>query len=450
VNADINPANQNAILPRIGFKLEMPGRMEQLTWFGRGPWDSYVDRKEACFPDIYQSTVTDQYVEYVKPQEHGTKQEVRWMALTNADGFGAMFVAPDLMAASALHWRPEDNYTNRNTRANHPYQFKKATTTVVNLDARTRGLGNASCGPDVLKKYELYSADTKFRFIIMPISGQVSAEALAERARVDMPICQSVECTQLTNGRISMKTATKNATIYYSVDGGDYQQYTTAVSLPNGGTVTAYCTADGYFKSPVSTYTFQMYINRSGWKIHSVSSQEGGNPASYAIDNNTSTFWHTQYSGSTPRHPHTIVIDMAQNYLVTSVLYTARTDGNENGMIRDYEIYISKNVNNFGNAVATGSFSKTTAQQAATLKTPVEGRYLKLVAKSEVNNNAWASASEISITAKANDAQAINNITNDIPGMDAIFDLTGKKMNADQLPLLSGVYIQNGKKYLVR
>ena len=125
VNADINPADQNAVLPRIGFKLEMPSKMEQLTWFGRGPWDSYVDRKEACFPDIYESTVTDQYVEYVKPQEHGTKQEVRWMALTNADGIGAMFVAPDLMAASALHWRPEDNYTNRNSRANHPYQFKR-------------------------------------------------------------------------------------------------------------------------------------------------------------------------------------------------------------------------------------------------------------------------------------------------------------------------------------
>ena len=320
----------------------------------------------------------------------------------------------------------------------------------MNLDARTRGLGNASCGPDVLQKYELYSSDTKFRFIIMPIGEKLSTEAMAERARVDMPICQPVECTQATNGRVTMKTATQNATIYYSVDGGKYQQYTATVSLPNGGMVTAYCTADGYFKSPVSTYEFQMFINRSTWKIHSVSSQEGGNPASYAIDNNPSTFWHTQYNGGTPTHPHTIVIDMAKNYLVTSVLYTARTDGNENGMIKEYEIYISKNVNDFGSAVATGSFSKTTAQQVATLKKPVEGRYLKLIAKSEVNNNAWASASEISITAKSNDAQAINDITNDEPGMDVIYDLTGRKYNADQMPLLSGVYIQNGKKYLVR
>ena len=119
-------------------------------------------------------------------------------------------------------------------------------------------------------------------------------------------------------------------------------------------------------------------------------------------------------------------------------------------MIRDYEIYISNDVNNFGTAVATGSFSKTTAQQSAVLRKPVEGRYLKLIAKSEVNNNAWASASEISITAKANDAQAINNITNDMQDLDSFYDLTGRKMTSDQMPLISGIYIQNGKKYLVR
>lgn len=450
VNSDINPTDQNAIVPRIGFKFEMPTRMEQFTWFGRGPWDSYVDRKEACFPDVYTSTVSDQYTEYVKPQEHGTKQEVRWLAITNTEGMGLMVVAPEQMAASALHWRPEDNYTNRNTRAKHPYEFKKTNTTVVNLDARTRGLGNASCGPDVLKKYELYASDTKFRFMLIPLAGTMTLEAMKEKARVDMPICKAVVCTQGSNGRITMKSATPNATILYSINGGAYQNYTTPVSLPEGGTISAYSKADGYFDSPVSTYEFQMYINRSAWKILSVSSQEGGNPATYAIDNNPSTFWHTQYSGTTPRHPHTIVIDMAQVYNVTSVLYTARTDGNENGMIREYEIYISKDPNQWGTAVATGSFAKTTAQQVATLKKPVEGRYLKLIAKSEVNNNAWASASEISITAKANDAQAINNITNDMQEMDSFYDLTGRKMTGDQTPLISGIYIQNGKKYLVR
>ena len=453
VNADIDPADKNAIVPRIGLRFDMPVRMEQFTWFGRGPWDSYVDRKEACFPGVYSSTVTDQYTEYVKPQEHGTKQEVRWMALSNTDGKGLLIVAPDKMAASALHWKPEDNYTNRNTRARHPYEFKKAASTTVNLDARTRGLGNASCGPDVLKKYELYASDTHMRFMLMPLASAMTPQQLSEKARVDMPICQPVACTQATNGRITMRTGTKNATIYYSINGGEYKQYTTAVSLPNGGTVTAYCTADSYFDSPVATYEFQMYIDRSTWKIYSVSSQEGGNPASMAIDNNPSTFWHTQYSGTTPAHPHTIIIDMGKTYNVTSVLYTARTDGNENGMIREYEIYIADNPTNMGSAVATGSFARTTAQQQAKLSTPKEGRYLKLIAKSEINNHAWASASEISITAKADPLTGINTIeTDDAHHPSAWYGLGGLQYVSANTPahLPAGIYIHNGKKYLVR
>ena len=173
VNSFIRPSTEGAIIPKMGFRLEMPAGMEQLAWFGRGPWDSYRDRKEACLPAIYQSTVTDQREDYIKPQEHGTKQEVRWIALTNSEGKGLLFVAPDQMAASAVHFRPEDNYTDRNNRSKHTYQFKTCNTTVVSLDAATRGLGNASCGPDVMEKYELKAANTAFRFFIIPLTAGV-------------------------------------------------------------------------------------------------------------------------------------------------------------------------------------------------------------------------------------------------------------------------------------
>jgi len=446
VNSDLNLADQNAVIPRVGFRFEMPSRMEQFTWFGRGPWDSYVDRKEACFPNVYVSTVKDQYTEYVKPQEHGTKQEVRWLALTNTNGLGIMVIAPDLMAASAQHWRAEDNYTNRNSRAKHPYEFKRVANTIVCLDALTRGLGNASCGPDVLKKYELYSAPTKFRFMILPLSTSLTTLQLTELARVDMPICKAVNCTQSSNGRITMKSDTPNSKIFYSINGGDYLPYSSSIDLPDGGTIHTYCSADGYFDSPISIYEYQMYINRSKWKIYSVSSQEGGNPATLAIDNKTSTFWHTQYSGTTPSHPHTIIIDMSQSYNVTSVLYTARTDGNENGMIKEYEIYIGNDPKDFGTAVAKGEFVKTTAQQAVILRKTVRGRYLKLVALSEVNNNAWASASEISITAKSDEAQSISEQTID-KQHDGWYDLNGRLVGTTHL---AGIYVHGKKKYLFR
>lgn len=412
VSSFIRPSASGSIVPKIGYRLEMPSSMEQFTWYGRGPWDSYVDRKEACFPGVYQSTVTAQRTDYILPQEHGTKQEVRWMSVTDDSGVGALFVTPELSAVSALHWRAEDNYTNKDTRVKHPYDFKSCANTVVSIDAKTRGLGNNSCGPDVLDKYELKMADTKFSFFIMPTTDGGNVKTLNERAKVSIPVCESVDATQASTGRITLKTSTTGAKIYYSIDGGEYKLYTTSFALNDGGTVQAYAQKDGYFTSMSSTYKFNMFVNRTSWKILSFSSQQGGNEATKAIDNNTSTFWHTQWSPSTPTHPHQLVIDMAKKYTVKAILYTARGDGNENGMVKDYEVYLSTDNKTWKLAVS-GQFAKTTAQQTATLKTPIEARYMKFVAKSEINNNAWASASEISIIAASLQETPVESVTND-------------------------------------
>ncbi|MCQ2197782.1 MAG: discoidin domain-containing protein [Bacteroidaceae bacterium] len=406
-NTLILPATDGAILPKIGLRTEMPSAMENLTWFGRGPWDNYRDRKESCLPGIYQSTVKDQYENYIMPQEHGTKQEVRWMALTNDKGEGMLFVAPDQMAASAVHFRAEDNYTNGGSRTKHSYEFKSCAPTIVSLDARTRGLGNASCGPEVLDKYELKASRTEFRYILMPLDGShrvngddnLTLDRLCQKARVDMPICQPVSCARNeSTGKISLSTQTQGAKIFYSIDGGEtYQPYTTAFALNNGGTVMCYCEADGLYQSAVTSYSFSVFINRSAWKLVSYDSQHGGNEASKAFDGNFGTFWHTEYSGSTPAYPHQLVIDMAKTYEITGFTYTGRSDGSENGMVKDYEVYVSNSQYVWGQPVAKGSFAKTSSTQKVNFSKPVEGRYLMFTAKSEVNGNAYASASDINI-----------------------------------------------------
>ena len=445
VNSFIRPSLTGAILPKLGFRLEMPSTMEQFTWFGRGPWDNYRDRKEACFPAIYKSTVKDQQEDYILPQEHGTKQEVRWMSLTNTDGRGLLFVAPDQMAASAVHFRPEDNYTDRNNRSKHTYQFKTCSTTVVSLDAATRGLGNASCGPDVMEKYELHAANTAFRFFIMPLT---SIEHASTKARINMPVCQPVSCDRILNGRIKMSTATKNATIYYSIDGGDYQKYTSPIQHNEACTITVYCTSnDLFFASPKMTYTFPLYINKTTWKLVSVDSQHGGNEATLAFDGNTSTFWHTEYWGSEPTCPHTLVVDMVKLYKVTAFTYLARQDGNQNGMVKAYEVYLSTDGKTWGQPVVSGELKNTTALQVVALNTPTIGRYLKFIAKSEINGNAWTSAAEIGIEAEA-DVTAIHEIENDkIQNNPYIYDMQGRRISAiSQIP--KGIYIQNGRKIL--
>ena len=441
VNSFISPSNTGTILPKMGFRLEMPAEMEQFSWFGRGPWDSYRDRKEACLPAIYKSTVKEPYEGYILPQEHGTKQEVRWMSLTNEKGNGLLFVAPDQMAASAVHFRPEDNYTDRNNRSRHTYQFKTCDNTVVSLDAATRGLGNASCGPDVMEKYELKAANTDFRFLIMPLTKEMN---VAKAARVNIPVCQSVNCKRSTTGRITMTSSTPQATIYYSINDGEWQKYSTSFTHNDACNIKAYCTAEGLMDSPVMSYDFDVFINKSGWKLVSVDSQQGGNEASKAFDNNTSTFWHTQWGSNEPQCPHTIVIDMTKIYKVTAFTYTARTDGNANGMVKAYEVYLSLDGKTWGNPVATGEFKNTTAMQVAKLSTAKTGRYLKFVAKSEINGKAWTSASEIGIQAAA-DVTAVDEVYNiGLFDDDVYYTLQGV---ATATPS-HGVYVYKGKKVL--
>ena len=446
VNSFIRPALTGSVLPKIGFRLEMPADMEQLTWFGRGPWDSYRDRKEACLPGIYHSTVADQQVDYILPQEHGTKQEVRWMSLTGSEGNGLLFVAPDQMAASAVHFRAEDNYTDRSNRSRHTYQFKTTTSTVVSLDAATRGLGNASCGPDVRDKYELKSANTAFRFLIIPL---VKGDDPAAKARVGMPVCQPVSVERNATGRISMTTTTKNATIYYSIDGGEWKKYTTPVLHNEECTVTVYCTSESLdFDSPQMTYHLPLFINKAGWRLVSVDSDHSGNEAKKAFDGNNDTFWHTEYWGTEPRCPHTLVVDMLKTYRVTAFTYLSRQDGNQNGMVKGYEVYLSLDGKEWGEPVAKGEFKNTTALQVAPLTTTTSGRYLKFVALSEINGNAWTSAAEIGIEVES-EATAINTMTT-LPSVPAIYDLQGHRLSSDVSLLSNGIYVINGKKVFIK
>ena len=125
-----------------------------------------------------------------------------------------------------------------------------------------------------------------------------------------MPVCQPVSCERQTNGRIKMTTATKNATIYYSIDGGEYQKYTSTLLHNDACTIKAYCMADGLLASPVMTYDFDLFVNKSAWKLVSADSQHSGNEAKLAFDGKNNTFWHTEYQGSEPQCPHTLIVDM--------------------------------------------------------------------------------------------------------------------------------------------
>jgi hypothetical protein len=140
-------------------------------------------------------------------------------------------------------------------------------------------------------------------------------------------------------------------------------------------------------------------LPQSGWRLHYVDSQEttGENGAAVnAFDGNPNTFWHTEWYNSNPPHPHEIQINLGDTYLISGLLYLPRQDGNLNGTIADYEIYVSMDGSTWGDAVASGKWASGSTEKEVRFAA-VNGQYVRLVALSEVNGREWTSVAELNI-----------------------------------------------------
>jgi hypothetical protein len=159
-------------LPRVGLNLLVPTRYNRVAWYGRGPHESYSDRKLGARVGVYGGSVDDQYVPYITPQENGNKTDVRWAALTDNDGFGLLVVGNTAeddqpwLNVSVHHFTSQDL-----TEATHTHQLWRREDITLNLDHAQSGLGNASCGPGVLPQYLLESSSYHYTLRLRPLSG---------------------------------------------------------------------------------------------------------------------------------------------------------------------------------------------------------------------------------------------------------------------------------------
>lgn len=397
VNAIFEPTPEKDELPRLGLRTELPADMDNMRWLGRGPQDSFRDRKEAALTGLYHSNATEEWTNYALPQEQGNKEDVRWIAMTDKDGKGLLVVAPEMMAASAAHWRAEDNYVTRDKRTKHPYEMKWCDATVLNLDAYQRALGNASCGPDVIEKYRILSGKAHMNIILLPITKAQSDAQLASRARFVSPVCSPVSI-QSDNGLVTLSCPTPEANIYYMLDGEEKAQvYSEVLDLRNGGTVKAYASAAGLDDSQAVEKTIHAFVDKSGWSILSYSSHQGGSEAvENVIDGEPGTIWHTQYNPVKPECPHEVVIDMGKSYQVSHFVYQGREDRG-NGRVSRFEAYISNSTEDWGRPAVAGRLHDTGEEQAIALEKTAEGRYLRFVILSTHDRQAYGSAAEIGI-----------------------------------------------------
>ncbi|MDQ0338639.1 beta-galactosidase/evolved beta-galactosidase subunit alpha [Caldalkalibacillus uzonensis] len=163
-------------LPKVGLRMKLPVYFDQVSWYGRGPGEAYVDSKLANRFGMWSKQVEDLYTPYVYPQENGNRHEVRWVSLTDKRGIGILAVGMPTLDFSA-HLYSAENMEN----ARHKYDLVKQDAIHFNLDYRQHGLGSASCGPDVLDKYKLKTAPFRFQFRLKPYSkDQLSPEAASK------------------------------------------------------------------------------------------------------------------------------------------------------------------------------------------------------------------------------------------------------------------------------
>jgi hypothetical protein len=164
-------------LPRIGLTMAVPLDLRQVTWFGRGPGESYIDSKQAGRFGCYSMDVDEMYTPYVFPQEFGNRTDVSWVSLTPPvspparggyrGGAGIVAEGDPTINFSATRFTAADL-----EHARHTYDLKPRDEIILDLDYRHNGLGSNSCGPRAWEKYLLRPEEFRFTVLLAPTTSR--------------------------------------------------------------------------------------------------------------------------------------------------------------------------------------------------------------------------------------------------------------------------------------
>lgn len=388
LNSVISSNNPSVILPRLGYSVAVPDNFDTYTYFGRGPEENYNDRKTGQFVGRYTSKVADQFTDYTRPQSNGNREEIRWAALTDGST-GAIFIAPALMSATAIPYSEMELFY-----ANHPYKLPQSATTTLHLDLGVTGLGGASCGQGgPLEPDRVKATEQRFNLIIRPVSEATVSEAAAVSPSGILPLGISRSRT----GLVTVSYPDSTATILYKVNGAKKAKvYDGPFEMKDAGTVTAWLKDT---PGIIASDSFSRIETVKTEVIHASSFEPDYGEGANLVDGDPTTIWHTMYSVTVAGYPHWVDFDAGEMKTIKGVRYLPRQDGNSTGNVKDYEIYVTDNTDNWGTPVAKGTFSGRN-QQTVMFDTPVKGRFIRFMALSAQDGRDYASGSEFEVIAE--------------------------------------------------
>jgi len=189
IKVELKPENLKVPeLPRIGMQMAIPGQFNTMTWYGRGPHESYWDRKTGAALGIYSGTVENQIHNYVRPQENGNKTDVRWVAFTNKANVGLLAVGMPLLYVCAWPYTMEDL-----EQAKHIHELPRCDTITVNLDYKQMGVGGDDGWTERARPHPEYRLPLKtyeYSFRLQPYTAKMGD--MGTVARRVLPLSQSV------------------------------------------------------------------------------------------------------------------------------------------------------------------------------------------------------------------------------------------------------------------
>lgn len=166
-------------IPEVGSMLFLPGRLENLRYYGRGPEENHWDRNDGTDVGVHSGTVSDQWTPYIRPQENGNRTDIRWAALTGRDGTGLLVTGDALLEVNASHFTPED----LSVGARHDYQLTPREKVVLRVNHRQMGVGgDNSWGAHTHDEYKLFpDRDYTYTYRLRPLTDVDDAMRLSRR-----------------------------------------------------------------------------------------------------------------------------------------------------------------------------------------------------------------------------------------------------------------------------
>lgn len=220
VNAQVFTHEIVQTLPKIGFQFKLPGKFDNVSWFGRGPNETYPDRKSLGIIDEFNMEVEDLHFDYIVPQENGNRSDIRWMKLSDDMENNLLVTSENQFNFSAR------NYSDKALKdAKHINELITDTTIYLNIDYLQNGLGTATCGPGYLDSYIIYSQPFEFGF-------SFTADKKYDYysfSKLKLPDYQEKEIPRVSISSevvenmllISFDTETVSGEIYYTLNGSE-------------------------------------------------------------------------------------------------------------------------------------------------------------------------------------------------------------------------------------